>query len=627
MPSTSSSSTNDPFAKATASTTSLSSSLSSSSAAVPAAVNEPLVTFHRLPARFPSSSSAESIYQSEPPAHHVTAANGTTVTGFRNPWPSFVDAAPKGPAQAIHARFLSRERRYVPVPSAKEELVQVVRPDWGWGCCGHAQSPPGSAMGEGGQGGGGGGDWGGGGGGGGGLGAAQKEMGISDEGKAAAAGKDGEGGNPNATKMKATWIGHASWLVETGVKRRAPIATPSITLTTDDAGDGKVTTTTLDLGGDSDSDDSDDDSSSISSSAGGPDDKTDHEKDDGKKNKKRPEKEGKKKKKKKKAPHVERGIRILCDPVFSSRMSPVRFAGPKRFTPPPCALADLPDPVDVVIISHDHYDHLDAPTIRFLVDRERKRQHAMKIGRGILFLCGLGVGRHLQGMGVREEEIVELDWWEGVRIAVRGVKGAARVIATPSQHFSGRGVWDAGKSLWCSWVVEEIGIDDDDDDKRQQANMQASPTKANESDAAGSPPPLRKNKRLYFAGDTGYRSVPPGVDKDPDAIAELPRCPAFAEIGELYGPFDLSLLPIGCYSPRILLSPVHAAPEDSVCMHKDLRSKKSVAMHYGTVRMPLSEQYEDVREPPRLWKECAEKEGLKWGEDVEVCKIGETVLV
>lgn len=95
----------------------------------------------------------------------------------------------------------------------------------------------------------------------------------------------------------------------------------------------------------------------------------------------------------------------------------------------------------------------------------------------------------------------------------------------------------------------------------------------------------------------------------------------------MYGPFDLALLPIGCYLPRAFMSPVHCAPDDSVEIHKDVRSKKSIGMHYGTIRGGLSAQYEDVREPPQRWKECCEKAGLKWGEDIGVCDLGETVAV
>ena len=138
-----------------------------------------------------------------------------------------------------------------------------------------------------------------------------------------------------------------------------------------------------------------------------------------------------------------RGVRVLLDPVFSERMSPVGFAGPKRFSPPPCALEALPD-VDVVAISHDHYDHLDSATIRFI--RERAAPGCVK------FLCALGVGRHLAGMGVVAADVVELDWWGAARLDVEGV-GSVRMVCTPCQHASGRSPWDMGVALWCSWVV------------------------------------------------------------------------------------------------------------------------------------------------------------------------------
>lgn len=97
--------------------------------------------------------------------------------------------------------------------------------------------------------------------------------------------------------------------------------------------------------------------------------------------------------------------------------------------------------------------------------------------------------------------------------------------------------------------------------------------------------------------DTGYRTItPPNNPADYDS---LPRCPAFAEIGSTYGSFDLALLSIGCYSPRTAMSAVHCAPEDSICIHKDTRGKKSIGMHYGRLRGGISVHYEDVREPPR----------------------------
>jgi N-acyl-phosphatidylethanolamine-hydrolysing phospholipase D len=126
-------------------------------------------------------------------------------------------------------------------------------------------------------------------------------------------------------------------------------------------------------------------------------------------------------------------------------------------------------------------------------------------------------------------------------------------------------------------------------------------------------------------GDTGYRTVTEeDAGKDEST---LPHCPAFAEIGERYGPFDLALLPVGCYTPRTFMSSVHCAPEDSICIHKDVKSKKSLGMHYGTIRGGLSAQYEDVRDPPKRWKECCDRAGLKWGEEIVLCDIGETVAV
>ncbi|KAJ7145664.1 beta-lactamase superfamily domain-containing protein [Mycena epipterygia] len=288
-----------------------------------------------------------------------------------------------------------------------------------------------------------------------------------------------------------------------------------------------------------------------------------------------------------------RGVRVLLDPVFSERMSPVGFAGPKRFSPTPCALEELPQ-VDVVAISHDHYDHLDIPTIQFIRERGEGR---------VKFLCGLGVGRHLMGMGVDAKDVVELDWWDGVRIEVEGV-GSVRMVCTPAQHMSGRTPWGIGVTLWCSWVIEEEELTSDAEEITKTESVEA--------------------KKLFFAGDTAYRAV---YEETPADISSLPHCPAFAEIGDLYGPFDLALLPIGCYLPRASLSHVHCAPEDSVCIHRDVRSKKSIGMHYGTVRGGISKEYEDVREPPRRWREACEKEGLVWETEVGLCDIGETVVV
>lgn len=125
------------------------------------------------------------------------------------------------------------------------------------------------------------------------------------------------------------------------------------------------------------------------------------------------------------------GVRILTDPVWSQRVSPLAFAGPKRFHPVPVSLSALP-PIDVVVLSHDHYDHLDRHTVRALA---RMR---------VPFVASLGVGAHLEAWGVPPERITELDWWEHTE--VRGVT----ITATPAQHFSGRGIKDRNGTLWSS---------------------------------------------------------------------------------------------------------------------------------------------------------------------------------
>ena len=131
------------------------------------------------------------------------------------------------------------------------------------------------------------------------------------------------------------------------------------------------------------------------------------------------------------------GLRVLTDPVWGARASPSRLAGPKRFQPVPVPLRALP-PIDLVLVSHDHYDHLDYPTIR-----ELARQ-------SVPFVTSLGVGAHLEAWGVAPQRIVELDWWETARLP-----GAELMVhAAPSQHFSGRALKDRNATLWSSFVIE-----------------------------------------------------------------------------------------------------------------------------------------------------------------------------
>ena len=128
------------------------------------------------------------------------------------------------------------------------------------------------------------------------------------------------------------------------------------------------------------------------------------------------------------------GLRLMVDPVFSEYASPINGIGPKRFHAPPIALTDLPR-IDAVLISHDHYDHLDMRTIKFLSTK------------GTHFFVPLGVGSHLDEWEIPESQITELDWWESTDI-----KGLT-IVCTPAQHYSSRGIFDYKETFWSSWSI------------------------------------------------------------------------------------------------------------------------------------------------------------------------------
>ncbi len=128
------------------------------------------------------------------------------------------------------------------------------------------------------------------------------------------------------------------------------------------------------------------------------------------------------------------GRRILLDPVWGERCSPFDWTGPKRLHPVPLPLSEL-GPVDVVVISHDHYDHLDMRTVRALIDRSA------------VFAVPLGVGAHLEHWGVPARRIVELDWWESAEVT------GLTLTATPARHYCSRGPRTSALFLWASWVV------------------------------------------------------------------------------------------------------------------------------------------------------------------------------
>lgn len=221
------------------------------------------------------------------------------------------------------------------------------------------------------------------------------------------------------------------------------------------------------------------------------------------------------------------GKYILTDPIFSERASPVQWVGPKRFHPVPVDVSSLPN-LFAVVISHDHYDHLDQNTIEMLATRT---QH---------FLVPLGLAVYLQDWGVPSENIHELDWWQSKKF------GGFTFISTPSKHFSGRGLFNRNGTLWSSWVIES------------------------------------PQQRVYFSGDSGYFD-------------------GFKQIGEKYGPFDLTILENGAYNPD--WSQVHMFPQETVQAHLDLKGKAMLPVHNGTFKLSFHSWFDPLEQVSKLSKE------------------------
>lgn len=218
------------------------------------------------------------------------------------------------------------------------------------------------------------------------------------------------------------------------------------------------------------------------------------------------------------------GKHILTDPIWSQWCSPIPLIGPRRKHPAPIPLAQLPK-IDYVLISHDHYDHLDRAT----VDRLAKQFPE------IIWVVPTGVKKWFEKRKIKN--VIELSWWE-----TASLEGLFRVTCVPAQHFSGRLTKDLNRTLWGGYVLEHLHLP----------------------------------KTVYFVGDTGYNRH------------------HFKEIGAAFPNIDLSLIPIGSYSPRQFMAPVHIEPRDAVQIHLDVGSKFSLGMHWKTFR--LSE--EPMQQPP-----------------------------
>lgn len=214
---------------------------------------------------------------------------------------------------------------------------------------------------------------------------------------------------------------------------------------------------------------------------------------------------------------------ILTDPVWSEKCSPFQFAGPGRMRPPGIEFDALPS-IDLVLLSHNHYDHLDKPTVKRLVKEHNPT-----------FIVPLGVDGLLHRWGVKQTKTIALDWDKSVDI------DSIKFTATSANHFSSRGLFDRDATLWCGFIIHHQGL------------------------------------KCYYVGDTGYGDN-------------------FKEIGQKYGPMDLSLIPIGAYKPEWFMGPIHVTPVEAIQIHKDVKSKKSLAMHFGT--FPLAS---DDQEEPTDW--------------------------
>ena len=209
----------------------------------------------------------------------------------------------------------------------------------------------------------------------------------------------------------------------------------------------------------------------------------------------------------------DRVVRLLTDPVWGQRASPSQLLGPKRFQPVPVALKALP-PIDAVLLSHDHYDHLCLPTVRALAKTD------------VPWITSLGVGAHLEAFGVRPERVTELDWWETHRLPGCAVE----VTATPSQHFSGRGLKDRNATLWSSLAVRTA------------------------------------RHRVFFSGDTGLTDQ-------------------YALVRERLGPFDLVMLEVGAFHPS--WGDIHLGPANALEALALLGGGAFLPVHWGTFSLAL----------------------------------------
>ena len=233
---------------------------------------------------------------------------------------------------------------------------------------------------------------------------------------------------------------------------------------------------------------------------------------------------------------------IITDPVFSKNAGPLIF-GPKRYVEPAIQLKEIPK-TDVFLLTHNHYDHQDMSTIRGFPYKDAK------------VLLPLKLGKYFK----RYKDVNEMDWYDEIQ-----VNNDLKITLLPAVHWSKRSLTDTNKTLWGNFLIEY------------------------------------KNKKIFFACDTGYGNI-------------------YKDLGEKYGPIDLSMINIGAYDfrPMFEKSIYHTTPEEALNIAQDLKSKKVLGTHWGTFVLSL----EPIMEPPIRFKKSAEKYGFN-KEDAIIFKIGE----
>ncbi|MED3038662.1 hypothetical protein CBR56_10030 [Bacillus thuringiensis] len=238
------------------------------------------------------------------------------------------------------------------------------------------------------------------------------------------------------------------------------------------------------------------------------------------------------------------GKKLLLDPMFGDASSPFPLFNSKRYSGTFSLEREDLQEIDAIIISHNHYDHLNYKSIMQLKDRAKH------------FYVPTGVAQYLIKWGVSPNKISEHNWWD--EITFDNIK----LVCAPARHFSGRSMTDRDCSLWCSWLI------------------------------------LGQETKIFFSGDSGY-------------------APHFKEIGDKYGPFNLTLMECGQYDPR--WSAIHMLPEETIQAHIDVQGELLLPIHWGAFTLALHEWSDPV--------ERVTKEANRLGVKITTPQIGESITL